>query len=37
GKMLWREVRFHDGVSGYRGESELTKPVYAAMGLKVSF
>ncbi len=37
GKMLWREVRFHDGQAGYLGEAELGKKEYAAFGLSVTF
>jgi hypothetical protein len=37
GKMLWREVRFHDGDAGFVGETELGKELYASFGLKVSF
>jgi hypothetical protein len=37
GKMLWREVRFHDGQAGYLGEAELGKKEYAAFGMRVTF
>lgn len=37
GKMLWREVRFSDGNTGDLGETELSSPVYAGIGMKVSF
>ncbi len=37
GKMLWREVRFSDGVAGDLGETELSNPVHVGLGLKASF
>lgn len=37
GKVLWREVVFHDGDAGYLGETELSSPLYVGLGLKVSF
>ena len=37
GKVLWREVLFHDGTAGELGETELSSPVYAGLALTVSF
>jgi hypothetical protein len=37
GKILWRETTFHDGQTGFLGETELSSPWYAGLGLKVGF
>lgn len=37
GKILWREVVFHDGDAGYIGETELSSPYYVGLGIEVSF
>jgi len=37
GKVLWRELRFHDGVAGDLGESEVNGSLYLGLGLDVGF
>jgi len=37
GKLLWRETTFHDGQTGFVGETETSSPIYAGLGLRVSF